>query len=49
MENDPHMARCKVCIKDINIAAYDITDLDTHVKGSKHKERLSKVSSQSFL
>ena len=33
----------KVCIQDVNIAAYDITDLDTHVKGSKQKNIYPKL------
>ena len=47
--NNPHMSRCKVCVKYINIAVHDITVLNTHAKGSKHKERLPKVGFQSFF
>ena len=49
MENNAPMARCKVSVKDISIAASGIKALNTNVKGSKHKERLPKVGSQSFL
>ena len=48
-ENNPHMTRCKVCVKDISIAAYGITAINTHAKWSKHKERSPKLGSQSFF
>ena len=48
-EYKPLLQRCKVSIKDIKIAAHGITAINTHAKGSKHKERLSKVCSQSFF
>ena len=49
MENNPCMVRYKVCIKYINIAVHGSTALHTHAEGSKHKERLPKVGSQSFF
>ena len=49
VENNPHMARCKVCAKDISIATHGITALITHAKGSKHQERLPKMDPRSFF
>lgn len=37
VENNRHMTRCKVCVKDKNIVAHGITALNTHVKVSKRK------------
>ena len=47
MENNTHMTRCKVCVKDKNIVAHGITALNTHVKVSKRKECLPNLFYQS--
>ena len=49
MENNTHMTRCKVCVKDKNIVAHGITALNTHVKVSKRKECLPNLFCQSFF
>ena len=51
LENEEYkscLQRCKVSVKDINIAAHGITAINTHAKRSEHKTRLPKVDSQSF-
>ena len=36
-------------MKDIYLAAHSTTALNTHANGLEHRERLSKVDSQSFI
>ena len=35
-----HMARCKVCAKDISVANQGMKALTVHAEGDKHKKRL---------
>jgi len=49
VDGNPHVARCKVCCKEVNIAVHGITALHIHAKGSKHQERLPKTSCMSFF
>ena len=49
VQSNLSIARCKICVKDINIGTHGVTALNSHAKGSKHIERLPKSDRQSFF
>ena len=46
---DNYMALCKVCSKDISVAAHSIKAIVRHSEGSKHLEGMPKMSQPTII
>ena len=40
IKGDPHSAKCRLCYKTISVAGQGVKALESHVKSTKHRERL---------